>query len=219
MPRRKQPPRLYLRPARRNRKGGLRAQAVWIILDGGKHIATGCVKGQDRAAQEALSAYIAAKHSPSRKERDIEVIDVADVLSIYDDDTRLRQVNKEKFDERLKRLNEFWGGKMLAEVTGESCREYRRLRGTDGGARRDLEDLRAAINHHAAEGFHRGIVRVVLPAKGPSRDRWLTRDEAAKLLWACWRHREVQLRHRGTQKGLRLSLPTSAHYVIWPALS
>ena len=178
--------------------------AVWIILDGGKHIATGCVKGEDRAAQQALSAYIIAKHEPARKERDIEAIDVADVLSIYDDDTRARQVNKAKFDERLKRLNEFWGGKMLSDVTGETCREYVSTRGTDGGARRDLEDLRAAINHHAAEGFHRGIVRVVLPAKGLPRDRWLTRDEAAKLLWTCWRHQEMQVRHRGTDKGRKL---------------
>ena len=74
---------------------------VWIILDGGKHIATGCVKGEDRAAQQALSTYITAKYRPVRKERDIEVIDVADVLSIYDDDSRDRQVNKAKFDERL----------------------------------------------------------------------------------------------------------------------
>jgi integrase len=204
MPRRKQPPRLYLRRARKDKQGKPRAQAVWIILDGNKHIATGCVKDQDRAAQDALAAYIATKYSAARKERDIEVIDVADVLSIYDDDTRFRQVNKAKFDERLRRLNDFWGGRKLADVTGQICREYARARGNSGGARRDLEDLRAAINHHAAEGFHRGLVRVVLPAKGSPRDRWLTRDEAAKLILACWRHREVQVRHRGKQKGLRL---------------
>jgi integrase len=93
---------------------------------------------------------------------------------------------------------------MLSDVTGETCREFVSTRGTDGGARRDLEDLRAAINHHAAEGFHRGIVRVVLPAKGLPRDRWLTRDEAAKLIWTCWRHREMQVRHRGTDKGRKL---------------
>jgi integrase len=204
MPRRKQPPRLYLRPARRNKQGKLRAKAVWIILDGGKHIATGCVKGEDRAAQKALSAYITGKHEPARKLQDIEAIAIADVLSVYDDDTRARQVNQAKFDERLKRLNDFWGGRMLSDVTGETCREYVSTRGTDGGARRDLEDLRAAINHHAAEGFHRGIVRVILPAKGLPRTRWLTRDEAAKLLWTCWRHQEMQVRHRGADKGRKL---------------
>ena len=57
-------------------------------------------------------------------------------------------------------------------------------------------DLRAAINHHAKKGFHRGVVRVVLPEKSPSRNRWLTRSEAAKLLGACWRAREIQTVHR-----------------------
>jgi hypothetical protein len=34
-----------------------------------------------------------------------------------------------------------------------------------GGASRDLGDLRAAIDHHAAEGYHREIVKASLPAK------------------------------------------------------
>ena len=36
------------------------------------------------------------------------------------------------------------------------------------------------------------------------RDRWLTRSEIAKLLWACWKHREIQTRHRGRDKGQKL---------------
>jgi hypothetical protein len=74
MPRRKQPPRLYLRAARRDKSGKIRARGVWIIIDVGKHIATGCLEGQDRAAQQALADYIAAKYEPARKERDIEAI-------------------------------------------------------------------------------------------------------------------------------------------------
>jgi integrase len=69
--------------------------------------------------------------------------------------------------------------------------------------RHDLEDLRAAIEHHAKEGLHRGVVRVTLPPKGAARDRWLTRDELAAVLWACWRHREVQTLYRGKRKGER----------------
>jgi len=61
--------------------------------------------------------------------------------------------------------------------------------------------LRAAINHHAAEGYHRGVVKITLPAKGEPRDRWLTRSEAAKLIWTCWRCREMQRMSRGPQKG------------------
>jgi hypothetical protein len=40
-----------------------------------------------------------------------------------------------------------------------------------------------------------------LPPKGLPWDRWLTRGEAAKLIWACWRYREKQTVHRGRQKG------------------
>ena len=44
-------------------------------------------------------------------------------------------------------------------MTGDECRRYEAERGNRGGARRDLEDLRAAINHHAKQGLHRQIVR------------------------------------------------------------
>jgi integrase len=72
------------------------------------------------------------------------------------------------------------------------------------GARSDLETLRAAINHHGKENLHHGLVRVVLPPKGAPRDRWLTRAEAAHLLWACWRYRETQTVHRGRHKGSKI---------------
>jgi hypothetical protein len=38
---------------------------------------------------------------------------------------------------------------------------------------------------------------------GAARDRRLTRDELAAVLWACWRYREVQTLHRGKRKGER----------------
>jgi len=93
---------------------------------------------------------------------------------------------------------------MLSEVNGASCRAYAKSRGSNGGARRDFEDLRAAINHDAKEGHHRGIVRVVLPEKGLPRERWLTRTEAAKLRWTCWRYRETQTVHIGQLKGQKV---------------
>lgn len=62
-----------------------------------------------------------------------------------------------------------------------------------------LEDVRAAIQHHAKEGLHRGVVPVTLPDRGRPRDRWLSRDEVARLLWFCWRYREVQTIHVGLQ--------------------
>jgi hypothetical protein len=61
-------------------------------------------------------------------------------------------------------------------------------------------EFRSATNHHANESFHRGVVRVSLPPKGESRDRWLTRKEAVALIWDCWRHREKQTIHAGRLK-------------------
>jgi hypothetical protein len=200
MPRRTKGARLWLRPARR--KGGrLLANAVWIIIDGTKHIATGCLKHQADEAEKRLGNYIAAKYQPSRLVRDVDQIDIADVLSVYLDDCGSRIADQEKLERTIGRLNDHWGGKMLSQVTAAECRAYAAVRGRTGGARADLETLRAAINHHAKENLHYATVRVTLPAKGLPRDRWLTRDEAAKLIWACWRYREQQTLHRGRHRG------------------
>jgi integrase len=200
MPTRSKRARLWLRPELR-KNGKLCRRSSWIILDAGRHFATGCFAHEIEQADRKLADHIARKYLPSRKERDIELIDIADVLAIYLDDTGPRQASRSKFESRIGRLNEYWGGKKLAEVTGEACREYVRQRGNIGGARRDLEDLRAAIEHHAKEGLHRGVVRVTLPEKGPPRDRWLTRQEVAAILRTCWRYREVQTIHRGRNTG------------------
>lgn len=213
--------RLWLRPERRDACGRVSHHATWIIRDGAKQHRTGCTAGEIERAEAALSEYIRSKHAPVRRELDIERIDIADVLSIYDADARDRQSNHRVFDASLERLTLWWGGRMLSEVTGKTCRAYAdhrraeylrrhaeskskldpRPTGGVGGACRDLEVLRAAINHHAKEGYHRGIVRVALPQRGMPRDRWLTRSEAARLLLACWRTKEEQRLHRGVRTG------------------
>jgi integrase len=43
-------------------------------------------------------------------------------------------------------------------------------------------------------------VRASLPPKGEPRDRWLTRKEAAALIWHCRQYRETQTIHAGTAK-------------------
>jgi hypothetical protein len=205
MPRGSKGPRLWKRPARRKR-GRTIAAPVWVIKDSGRHFATGCLARATETkppqeAERALSDYIAKKYQPERRRRDIEGIDCADVLSIYLADAGDAGNEFDDLSSRIGRLNEFWGGKMLAEVNPHECGKYVTHRGNKGGSRRDLETFRAAINHHANQGFHRGIVRVSLPPKGEPRDRWLTRDEAAALIWHCWRYREKQTVHSGKGKG------------------
>jgi hypothetical protein len=81
---------------------------------------------------------------------------------------------------------------MLGDVNGELCRAYVRERGRQFAARRELEELRAAINYHHSEGLCQAIVAVVLPPKSEPRGRWLSRGEAARLIWSAWRYREIQ---------------------------
>jgi integrase len=206
MPRQGRGARLELRPERHDLEGKLTHRATWRIRDGARDVGTGCAQQDLARAEQKLRDYIASKHEPKRKIQDIESIPIADVLLIYLTDRRSFQQNKPQFDRRMQRLNDWWGTTMLAGVNGDTCRAYQRHRGNAGGTRRDLEDLRAAVNYHASEGLHRGIVKVALPPKGSPRDRWLTRSEAARLLWVCWRYRELQKRGREGKKGP--ALPT-----------
>ncbi len=122
------------------------------------------------------------------------------MLSVYLDEVVPKQANPVKGSRRIDRLTAWWGAKMLSEVSAITCREYVASR-KRGGARRDLEDLRSAINHHAKRGFHSGYVQVELPEQGKKRTTWLTRSEAARLLWACWRHGRTVRLPRGRNKG------------------
>lgn len=98
----------------------------------------------------------------------------------------------------------------LSDINGKQCRDYADWRTaqqrrsakpektgkparpiTKAQARRELEDLRAAINYHRKEGYCSEVVNVVLPAKPPPRDVWLTRSQAANILWAAWRARQI----------------------------
>lgn len=188
MPRAKGP-RLYLRKERRSKSGRIVERAKYVIRDGGKYISTGCFAGETAEAEKKLAEYIAGKYEPPRSERDIEEILISEVLAIFHEDTREDRANPKEFDGLISRLNDYWGNRYLSEVNARSCREFAEYR-KNGAARNHLANLRAAINYHNQQGLHRGAVRVTLPPKGLPRERWLTRSEAARLIWACLRHRE-----------------------------
>lgn len=195
MPRKALPARLWLRPADHDR------EAMWVILDRGRQIRTGCGANARGEAERQLADYIAGKHNPiPQGPRPATQTPVADVLSVYLDEVVPKQVNKAKAVERMGRLIEWWGNRMLSDVTPVACREYAASR-TKGGARRDLEDLRAAINHHAKRNLHTGLVMVDLPPKGKAREEWLTREEIARLVWTCYRHGRTVRLPRGKNKG------------------
>ena len=218
MPRAGQGPYLRKRAAR-FKNGKLYQNSVWVVRDGRTEVSTGCVATKTEVeapaeAQTALSQYIVGKYRPRNRTNDIEQIDIADVLLTYLDNHIDRDKTNEKFGYQrhleltVGRLNEYWGGKMLSDINTREAKGYAKHReregGGPGGARRDLEILRAAVRYHGAENLHYGTVNVWMPAKGEPRERWLTRSEAAALIWNAWRYREVQTVHSGPKKGQRV---------------
>jgi integrase len=194
MPRRSKGPRLWLRKAQYDRSGKLSHTAIWLIKDGEHRESTGCGTENDRGAEKALADYIARKHVAQAESglRPPAAIPVGDVLALYARDVAPEHARPSETGQRITALLSFFGDKVLSDINGQLCRAYVAHRGTDGAARRELEDLRAAINHHRREGLCSAIIEVVLPAAAAPRERWLTRSEAARLVWAAWRYREVQ---------------------------
>ncbi|MEO9230948.1 MAG: hypothetical protein ABI216_18660 [Devosia sp.] len=196
--------------------------------------ALAALRATARARKKALADHLAAKYTPDlQKGRAAARVSIAEVLQLYQEEVVPGHARPEKTDQRLLQLAAFWGDKTLADVSGRSCRAYVDWRCrqpwksakpkktgkvarmvTPAGARRELEDLRAAISHHRREGHCREVVEVTLPSRSPAADRWLTRDEAARLLWICWTHREMQTIGRGVRRG-QTARPVSALGGTW----
>jgi integrase len=167
---------------------------VWLILDRTHQESTECGRDDRVGAERRLEAYLNRKHTAASKKsvRDPDQIPVADVLGLYAADVASGHARPKETAQRIERLLAFFGDVKLSAIIGDLCREFVRTRSTPTAAREDLSVLRAAINHHRREGHCEKIVSVILPDKPAGRERWCTRGEAARLLRAAWRFREIQ---------------------------
>jgi len=191
MPRHSKGARLWLQPARRDQHGRIIEQAVWVVRDGSIKRSTGFGQSQAAEAERALGEYIANKYrAPRIGHRDPAACKVADVIAIYAEDVAHKHARPRETAARLGRILDFFGETTLTCINRKACEDYVRRRGAQAAARRELEDLRAAIRHHWETGLCAALTPVVLPERGQARERWLTRDEAARLLWAAWRLRQ-----------------------------
>ena len=177
MPRSRKPPRLY--PDKQRGR--------WVILDAGHWRRTGCAIEDLASAEAKLRDYIAEKHQPQTGPDPL----IADVLNFYATDHVPETKGATNTSYNISNLSKFWGEFRASDITAKRCRTYARER-SPGGARRDLEVLRAALNYWKQEKGLANVAVVVLPPRGQRREVWLTRREAARLVWAAWRYREVQ---------------------------
>ena len=210
MPRRSKGIRLWLEPAE-HRAGKVVRFASWVIRDGSRKIRTGVSEKDREGADRALAEYIEGRYDvPRDRGRHPAEILVTDVLNIYLSDVAAKKARPKEITQRVLKLAEFFNADTLAKVNGKRCREYVTWRAgqawksskpaqtgrpprrvTESTARRELEDLRAAINHHRREGYCSEFIGVALPEKGAPREDWLTRSEAARLIRAARNARQV----------------------------
>lgn len=195
-------PRLWLQPERRNNNGSVEA-ARWIIRDGSLKRSTGCAPDDATGAEKALAEYIAQKHDPRRNVGQPSHVLIVDVLNIYARDVAPQHSRPRETASRIARLASWWGDPATArrkalgpvpvltgyvsDINAANCHAYVSFVGARRSASRDLELLRAALHHAQEQRILDGFVKVSLPPRSAPRERWLTRSEVAKLLWAAWR--------------------------------
>jgi integrase len=173
MPRRRAAPRLYLDPARQQ----------WIIRDGASFIRTGCAEHERDGAEKRLAAYLGAKHTPQPSSTPL----IADILLAYASEHLPHTRAAKNASYGVADLAAWWGDRTLSDITARSCREYASEK-RPSWARRNLQTLRAAVRYwHRERGPLPTIPVIVMPPPEDRRERWLTRSEAARLLWAARR--------------------------------
>jgi integrase len=176
MPRPAEPPRLYLR---KDKIGG----RVWIIRDRNRDRRTGCAERDREGAEKRLAEYLSEKHAarPGRGGRS-DAVSLAEVMRVYALEHAPTTARPELIGEHIAGLAEYWGPKKVSEIKGASCRKFAETRKASM-ARRQLETLRAAVNYFHKEYGLDPLPAFSMPTKSQSRSRWLSRSEAAALLW------------------------------------
>ena len=176
MPRKSEGARLYQRPD----------TGIWLIRDtGGLQRSTGT---RDRGgAEKAFARYIIERDGPCAS--DPTSCTVAEALEAYAREHAPTLADPERVYYAVEALLPLLGRMPVGAITGGVCRRYQRERGkAQGTVRKELGTLSAAVNFCHAEGYITSAPKIPLPPKSPPRDRWLSRDEAARLLWAAYRN-------------------------------
>jgi integrase len=190
------PARLWLKPATN------RGAAIWHIkCADGNRISTGCGEADLAGAERKLAEHIAASRQPERRrDGDPRQIPLADILNVYARAKAKSVARPKDLMLRMTALLNHFGRMTLGDLAKKSSEitrdEYVAARGSSSAARRELEDLGAAMTLYFEQDADRETVvklpKVALPPKPKARQRFLSRGEAARLIWSAWRYREVQ---------------------------
>ena len=162
---------------------------------------TQCGRSRERSAGTANrdEAQIDLRRMVSRAGRrgrplDPSEILVTDVLNDYATEREPKVTAPRVIGCAVDALTLFWQGRVVADVTPQTCRLYVETRERSANTvRRELNVLRTALSYAHKNGRLTRRVAVELPEAPEPRDRWLQRGEAARLLRAALRSPKVKL--------------------------
>ncbi|WP_240969433.1 tyrosine-type recombinase/integrase [Sneathiella limimaris] len=119
---------------------------------------------------------------------------IVDAIENYVDEHAVNTTCPERIGYAVDALLKYWGNNKVSDITRQTCEAYQTFRQkSDSTVRRELGVLRAAINHDHKMGRVTRSPFVWLPPKPAGKDRWLTKKEAAALLWAAKSEPKVRL--------------------------
>jgi integrase len=170
---------------------------VWF--EGGRERLRSTGTADGRQAEAALTKFLNERQRAAGP-RDPGELPIADVLALYGEEHAPTRKAPARIGYAISALLPYWSGKTVADITKSSCRRYAAKRGVSAGTiRRELGVLTAALNYAAGEKLLKKeqVPLVELPTKPEGKDRWLTRNEAARLLNAA----------RTGRRDVRLYLP------------
>lgn len=159
---------------------------TWHIYSNGKRVSTGCT---DRASAEA----VLADHLARLAKPQLPVISIAAILSAYHGDRAEHGIpGLERLTFAHKPLLRHFGERPPQVVTPAECKVYVKRRAREGAGpgttRTELEALRAALRWAHRQNLIATAPALYLPPRPIPRERWLTRDEAERMIAACEHH-------------------------------
>ena len=136
---------------------------------------------------------------------------IAEVLAVYGSEVAPHKKTARNISYNIGNLLKWWGDKKTTDISTKACRTFAATKSASG-AGADIKVLRAAVLHWHAEYGPLDVVPIFWrPAENPPKERWLTRSEAARLLWAARRYEHLRRMillglYTGSRPGVILAL-------------